>query len=199
MNEKLERRAYEIEDLVTRQDEGAMKVAGLGVPYNRDSLPIFGMFRERIVPGAFARSLATRDIMMFAQHDSAKLLAKTGNGSLALTDTERGIKFDSTVAPTTDGHNIFTLIEQRLITGMSFAFVTTKERFVQETEDDLPTRFVEEGELIELSPVTFPAYPDSDVAKRAFEEWQTSIINVINDAEVEVERRERVFRLKGVR
>lgn len=197
---ELERRAYEIIDLRADDGDSERKVSGLGIPYGRDSLPIFGMFKEQIAQGAFARSLASRDIKMFAHHDSSRVLAATGNGSMVLTDSPRGISFDSKLADTVEGRDMFTNIATRLIKGMSFQFRAIKERFIQAEGEELPTRIVEEGDLFELSPVTFPAYPDSDVAqaaKRAFEEWQTGINNVMNEAEIEAEWRARELKLRG--
>jgi phage head maturation protease len=55
---------------------------------------------------------------------------------------------------------------------MSFGFRTVEDRW--HTEDGVETRELVKVDLIDVSPVTFPAYKQTDVevAKRSCEEWK---------------------------
>jgi hypothetical protein len=61
-------------------------------------------------------------------------------------------------------------IDRGDINQMSFGFRTISDSWHKEEGADIRT--LEEVELIDVSPVTFPAYPDTSVALRSMTEWR---------------------------
>ena len=81
----------------------------------------------------------------------------------------------------TVGRDIVTSIERGDVNQMSFGFVV-KEQIWHEFDDPDATdiRELVDVELFDVSPVTFPAYPDTTVAVRAMREWKATARTVIS-------------------
>ena len=58
---------------------------------------------------------------------------------------------------------------------MSFGFRVRREEW-EEAKNDLPLRTLLEVELFDISPVTFPAYPTTDVGLRSLEAYRKTHI-----------------------
>lgn len=123
-----------------------------------------GAFRETIRAGAFRASLATgRDTLALLDHDPTKLLARTGNGSLRLSEDSRGLAFSLDLPDTTVGRDVLAMAEARMLGGMSFGFIVQDENWP--TRDARELRSVD---LVEISVVqAFPAYSQTSVSARA--------------------------------
>jgi HK97 family phage prohead protease len=112
-------------------------------------------FREIIKPGAFRKSLRGRHRMMLLwNHDASQPLASTRNGSLKLTEDDRGLKVSAQLPDTTLGRDIAELVRTGVIDAMSFGFQVKKDSW----SADGTTRTLEEIALHEVSLVSFPAY-----------------------------------------
>lgn len=112
-------------------------------------------FRELIKPGAFRKSLRGRHRMMLLwNHDASQPLASTRNGSLKLTEDDRGLKVSAQLPDTTLGRDIAELVRTGVIDAMSFGFQVKKDSW----SADGQTRTLEEIALHEVSLVSFPAY-----------------------------------------
>lgn len=153
----MERRAaMELRAASNRRLEG--RVATFGSPAK------IGSFTETIRSGAFSRSLATgRDVLALVDHDPARLLARTGSGTLRLTEDARGLAFELDVPATQLGNDILALAERRDLGGMSFGFRVQDE--VWPARDRREIRAVD---LVEISVVTaFPAYGETTIVARS--------------------------------
>lgn len=122
-------------------------------------------FEEIILPGAFAASLReNRDILALADHDPARMLARTKSGTLRLAEDSRGLAFDLDVPDTTAGRDVLALAERGDIGGASFGFKVAKDG--ERWRGD--RRELRALNLIEISVVsTFPAYDGTSVQARA--------------------------------
>ena len=68
--------------------------------------------------------------------------------------------------------DIFESIQRGDISKSSFAFTIAQGGERWEERDGMTYRYITEFDRIyDVAPVTFPAYPDTSVAKRSFEEW----------------------------
>lgn len=123
-----------------------------------------GGFSETIRAGAFARSLASgRDVLALVDHDTGRLLGRTGSGTLRLAEDSRGLAFQLDVPDTALGRDTLALAERRDLGGMSFSFVAKRDRWPAADRREL-----EEVDLIEVSVVqAFPAYTGTRVAARS--------------------------------
>jgi HK97 family phage prohead protease len=126
---------------------------GYASVFNEPSLPL--PFTEIVKPGAFKRSLQSRNRMMLLwNHDTSNPLASTRNGSLQLVEDERGLKVTATLPETTLGRDLAVLVKTGVIDAMSFGFSVRKDSWSQ----DGNTRYLEDVSLYEVSLVSTPAY-----------------------------------------
>lgn len=161
----IEKRAVPFE--VRAGEDGKPKLRGLAVVFNSETV-IGGYFREVIRPGAFTKTLTERDIKMLWNHDTNFPLGSTRAGTLALHESARGLEVDND--PPSLGMNAGFLesIERGDVSQMSFGFEVIKENVTRE-EGGMDLREILEVKLWEVSPVTFPAYTDTEIGARAAE------------------------------
>lgn len=120
-----------------------------------------GYFRETIARGAFD-SVMEDDVRLLLNHDGAPL-ARTTNGTLELSVDESGLRYRAALADTQDGRDLYKLIKRGDITQSSFAF-TIKE---QTWNENRTVRTIDKvARLMDVSPVTYPAYPTTTVSAR---------------------------------
>ena len=135
-------------------DETGMRFSGYAAIFNSASRDLGG-FVEFIKPGAFARSLASRNkIMLLWNHDTSAPLASTRNGSLTLREDERGLFVEATLPDTTLGRDIAAQVRSGLTDSMSFGFQVKRDSW--NTRGD--QRTLEDVALFEVSLVTSEAY-----------------------------------------
>jgi HK97 family phage prohead protease len=174
----VERRMFDLETVelrIVRDDGQPPRIEGHAAVFNKWSLLISGYFKERILPGAFSKTLMeSKDILSLYNHDPNMVLGRTSNKRLELREDEKGLWFGVTPTDTAYARDLFTNIEERNVTGNSFGFVTVKDRWASD-EEGMTTRELVEVRLLDAGPVTFPAYPDTDVAVRMFLEAEQRI------------------------
>ncbi len=129
-------------------------------------------FREKIQPGAFAKTIKVDDIRALVDHDSSRILGRNTAGTLTLREDDEGLLVSILPPDTQVGRDIVTNIENGNITGMSFGFQTITDAWHIEDKEEIRTLI--EVKLFDVSPVTFPAYAETDVvvAKRSLEHWE---------------------------
>lgn len=167
---KIERR--EVTGLEVRaQDDGeGVVIAGRGIPYGEWSEDLGG-FRERLMPGTFATSLADDDIRALFNHNADLVLGRKSNGTLRMTETERGVEYEVDIN-TEDSQAMAAAarIKRGDISGNSFGFfIEGRDDQTWEERDGLMWRTITRARLRELGPQTFPAYPQSDVSTRSID------------------------------
>ncbi len=169
----VEERCVAMGGVEVREAEGGEPVIrGHAAVFNRLSVFLWG-FREQIAPGAFVDSLGA-DVRALWQHDSARVLGRTAAGTLKLWEDNEGLGFEVTPPDTQDGRDAVTLIGRGDVDQMSFGFtVPIGGEEWSEDEAGIPIRTLKRVNLIEISPVTFPAYPDTEVGigMRNAPEW----------------------------
>jgi HK97 family phage prohead protease len=167
-----EQRTFAIADVEVRATEqGAPLIRGHAAVFNKLSVFLYG-FRERIAPGAFAESIDGGDIRALWQHDSAKVLGRTTNDTLKLWEDELGLAFELTPPATQDGRDALTLIGRGDVDQMSFGFTVPLDGDSWAEEEGMPIRTLRRVNLMEISPVTWAAYPDTGVSvMRSAPEW----------------------------
>ena len=160
---KIERRTFTVRDVEARQSEdGTMRLSGYAAVFNDSSVPL--PFKESIAPGAFRKTLSeTPDVRLLINH-SGLPLARTKNGTLTLTEDDRGLYMDATIADTSEGRDIYKLVERGDVDQMSFAFRVIRQKW----SDDRSQRVLTEVSLADgdVSVVTYPAYPTTSVEAR---------------------------------
>jgi hypothetical protein len=132
-----------------------------------------GVFRERIMPGAFTDVLAAGpDVRLLYNHDESKVLARTRSGTLELEETDNGLHVWARVAPTSYAKDLRMVMARGDVDQMSFMFAMDEEHGAEERwyEDDATGGILRDiirvSGLLDVSPVTFPAYADTTASMR---------------------------------
>jgi len=161
-------------DVEVRQDgHGRPRLVGR-IPYNVWSATMRRgdgrRFREIIRPGAFRRSIASRaDVKARVEHkDGLTRIGRVKNGTLRLRDTPDALTWEVDPPDTTAGRDIVALARRGDIDDASFAFRVPSggERW-STGQDGLRERELVDVELVDVAPVSSPAYEDTAVAVRA--------------------------------
>jgi HK97 family phage prohead protease len=123
-------------------------------------------FTERIAPGAFTRTLKSKnDIRAYVNHDDRLLLGSTRAKTLRIEDRADGGYVEIDLPNTTWGNDIRELVKRGDITGMSFGFSTVKDSWSPNGNE----RTLAEVRLHEVSVVTgVPAYPQTTASVRSW-------------------------------
>jgi HK97 family phage prohead protease/HK97 family phage major capsid protein len=121
-----------------------------------------GHFREVIKPGAFD-DVMTNDVRALINHDPNLILGRTENGTLELSTDERGLKYRVKLGNQQYAKDFYESVKRGDISQSSFAF-TIKE---QTWNDERTVRSVDKvRQLLDVSPVTYPAYAAATVQAR---------------------------------
>ena len=119
-----------------------------------------GGFREIIAPGAFDDVLEN-DVRALINHDGNLILARTTSGTLALSTDEKGLRYEFEIPESSYGKDLAVSMKRGDITQSSFAFTVADDSW--ETRDGMDVRTINKVKrLFDVSPVTYPAYPDAD-------------------------------------
>jgi HK97 family phage prohead protease len=169
MTEKIETRRLTVNQFELREGPAGdgMAFSGYAAVFNSDSEPL--PFTERILPGAFRKSLRSRNnVRMYLNHDSSMLLATTRAKTLRLEEDERGLKVDADLPDTTVGRDLSTLIKRGDVDSMSFGFSVPARG--DQWSNDGNVRELKEVKLYEVSVVTgFPAYAATSASVRSLD------------------------------
>lgn len=99
------------------------------------------------------------------QHDDGYILARTSSGTLRMDEDDTGLRFDADLPDTNLARDLAVLITRGDINGMSFGFTDGE---VEGTGTRASPRIVRSiGRLLDISLVTRPAYPGTDVGLRS--------------------------------
>lgn len=153
-------------DIRADENSDAMVVRGTAIPFDSYSEPIWGSFYEVIRSQALTKTLAEFDQVALWQHDSSKPIGRRSRGTLKFEATERGLDFWLLLPENSFGRDAHEAIKRGDVAQMSFGFNVIEERLAGQYEG-LPVREVLEMRLIEVSPVTFPAYKTTEVQARS--------------------------------
>jgi hypothetical protein len=152
-----------------RADAGGT-ITGYAALYHVETV-IAGYFREQIAPGAFAAALdGEDDVRALFNHDSNLVLGRTKSGTLALSETTKGLRYAIVLnEDDPEALSVRAKIKRGDVSGSSFGFVVLEDDW-DESEvkrGKLPLRTIRSVELFDVSPVTFPAYPQTSVSARS--------------------------------
>lgn len=167
INNRLERMVMAQSELrVLDVDVGKLgkqsKLAGYAAVFNELSEDFFGM-REKIARGAFAKSIKEDDVRMLWNHDPNYILARTKSGTLKLWEDDKGLAFEAIPPDTQFANDLIKSIRRGDVSQNSFGFTVRKHNFDEEKR----VRTLQDVRLYDVSPVVFPAYPQTEVWVRS--------------------------------
>lgn len=175
MKNKVERLVMVGADLEIRvEGEGAeekKRIGGYAAVFDSWSNDLGG-FRERIAPGAFAKTLQEADVRGLLNHDPNYVLGRTKAETLELSEDGKGLRFSVTPPDTQWAKDLLVSIQRGDINQMSFGFRTIKDTWGKGITDEngraVRERTLLEVALFDVSVVTFPAYPATEAGLRAW-------------------------------
>ncbi|MFN8493834.1 MAG: HK97 family phage prohead protease [Caldilineaceae bacterium] len=161
----LEQRFYQFKRVEAQDGDGAEAatplIFGYAAVFNVLSEELFGIFRETIMPGAFDGCLVDCDIRALWNHNPDFPLGRTTNDTLRLEQDNTGLRIEIEPPETQIGRDAVKSIQRGDVDQMSFAFEVIEDEWSE--GPDGVVRTLHAVKLFEVSPVVFPAYPQTNV------------------------------------
>jgi HK97 family phage prohead protease len=150
-------------DFEVRAEGDGMTFTGYASVFNSPSQDLGG-FIEYVAPGAFKRSLQSRnEVKLLWNHDAGEPLASLRGGSMQLVEDEVGLRVTATLPQTSRGKDVAELLRLKTIDSMSFGFNVIKDTWSRDGQ----TRTLDSVRLFEVSIVSFPAYEATTATVRS--------------------------------
>jgi len=148
-------------------DEAAY-IEGYPIVFNQET--DMGEWRETIDPSAAGDPAMLRDVALMIGHDFGSIpLAHSrrnnGHGTMQLTADEHGVNMRAMldVKNNPKAQEAYSAVKRGDLSGMSFAFTVSEERW-EDLDTDKPLRRITNfGRIFEVSLVAFPAYSGTSV------------------------------------
>lgn len=117
--------------------------------------------QERMAKGAFDNALKSSDVRALWNHDPLFVLGRQSAGTLRLRSDDHGLEYEVDLPNTSYANDLRELVERGDVTGASFGFVPGEfERGPVRTHTSV-------AQLVDVSPVTFPAYGGASTEARS--------------------------------
>ncbi len=170
-----------------QSDDNSATIVGLAAVFETLSENLGG-FREQIMQGAFDDADMS-DVRGLFNHDPNFVLGRTRSDTLELEVTKKGLRFEIDLP---DSQTIRDLVLEPIKRGdidqASFGFIVAPGGATfDENEDGVLIRSITKFQRIfDVSPVTFPAFQDTNVGEASFRSWQQET----HDAAAELTQRQ---------
>lgn len=130
---------------------------------------IFPGYGEELASTAFDEVLKRDDLDTRAlfNHDPSLLLGRSSAGTLRLRTDSTGLEFEADLPNTSYANDLRELIDRGDVTGASFGFIPGVMVLSRAEDGGELTTHTSVADLLDVSPVTFPAYGGTDVALRS--------------------------------
>lgn len=156
MTTNIERRNL-VQEFRVDDSGGSPKIAGYAAVFDSPSNDIG--WTEEIDPHAFDNVLAqSPDVIAAWNHNPDHILGRTTSGTLALSIDSRGLAYVIDPPDTQLARDLIVSMKRKDIRSSSFAFITKRDQWTDNQDGTVSRRILEIGELIDVSPVTWPAY-----------------------------------------
>jgi len=163
MPQEIERRHFEVTEFRVVEDENKKpKIVGHAAVFYKLSEDLGG-FREQVAPGAFAKSLRHDDIRALFNHDANFILGRNKAKTLRLKEDETGLYYEIDPPDTSYARDLIESISRGDISENSFGFIVEADEWAHTKGKD-SLRTLTQVQLFDISPVTYPAYKDTDVS-----------------------------------
>ena len=139
-------------------EQNGNTIRGYAAVYNSDS-EWMGGFYEQIATGAFD-GVMDNDVRAYFNHDENLLLGRVSSGTLRISTDKRGLFYEVDLPNTTYANDLAELMKRGDVNQSSFAFLIEQDKWEQ--RDGVTYRIIEKvSRLLDVSPVSQPAYPDA--------------------------------------
>ena len=141
------------------------KIVGYAAVFDSPSGDLGG-FTETIDRHAFDGVINARnlDVVCLFNHKNDNLLGRKAAHTLRLSIDSRGLRYECDVPNTNLGCDVYELLKRGDVSTSSFSFISKRDEWQIEPNGAMRRRILEVGDLIDVSPVTWPAYPTTSAA-----------------------------------
>ena len=155
-----------------REESDAYMVRGTAVKFNELSKNI-GWFREKFERGAFDDCME-QDVVALFNHNINAILARTISKTLKIWQDDAGLHYEFDAPDNTAGRDLVVSLQRGDVQHSSFGFTIQDEKWEEDEEVGEIRTVLKVKRLYDVSPVVFPAYPQSrsEVSKRSYDEWK---------------------------
>lgn len=165
-----ERRTY-ITELRAQDKDGKQMVRGYAAVFNSNSEDLGG-FIERIDP-KFFNGVLDQDVRALYNHKEDFVLGRTTSGTLQIGVDDKGLWYEYEDPDTTFSRDLLKSMKRGDVSQSSFGFTVAEDSWEERGGKTYRTLLKAER-LFDVSPVSFPAYPDTSVAMRKLNEIKTT-------------------------
>lgn len=144
-----------------------MIVEGYAVVF--DQVTDLGWVKEVIDRNALDNADMSDIVMKYNHEDNILPMARTRGGSLQFEVDDHGLKIRAKLPDTTQNRDIYTLIQDGVLSKMSFAFTVAREEMNFDTDT---RRILEIDKLFDVSVVDVPAYEGTEIYARSKEDYE---------------------------
>lgn len=160
MSKTVERRNLAQEFRISDDGESP-KISGYASVFNTPY--DVGFWIEEVDPNAFDSVIASNpDVRALWNHNADMPLGRTTAGTLALSIDSRGLAYSIDPPDTSYANDLIVSMRRKDVTQSSFAFITKRDQWTENEDGTLTRRILEFEELLDVSPVTYPANPAAD-------------------------------------
>lgn len=161
------RNAYIATQFQTREEResGDLVLSGYFIKFDEVTELWPGYF-EVIKRDGVEKAIKDADIRALFNHDDSLVLGRTGNGTVTLGVDDVGL-FGDIIINRNDPQAVgaYARVQRGDVVGCSFGFMPIKIN-TEERDDGSYLDTILELEIFEVSPCTFPAYPQTEIAAR---------------------------------
>lgn len=184
----IEKRAFEAEiEIRTNEGSDVPIVRGYASVFDKLSENLGG-FREKIAQGAFD-SVMGDDVRALFNHDPNFILARTKSGTLKLSVDDHGLAYEFTPPDTTAGRDLVESMRRGDVSQSSFAFTVADDNWTEDEDGRVIRTITQMQRLFDVSPVTYPAYPDASVGLRGLDAYIKAKETEQHKGDVDLEKR----------
>ena len=187
-----ETRIFQFEKLNVEERADGMgpKITGYAAVFDKWSDDLGG-FKEKIRAGAFRKAIGKSDVRGLFNHDSNYVLGRQSNGTLTIKEDKSGLWMEIDPPDTQIIRDlVLAPIKRGDIKEQSFAFVIAeggdewKNLHGEKPNEPVTRTITEVDELFDVSPVTYPAYPDTSVALRSMDKAKETVFKPASDSDI---------------
>lgn len=181
-------------DIEVRSEGESPRIVGHAAVFD-STITLYPGVKERVAKGAFLDSIEKDDVRVLFNHDPNYVLGRNKNGTLKLSEDSTGLLYEVEPPDTQQARDVVALIKRGDISQNSFGFRIVDQSWDEESDGTL-VRTLNKVKLFDVSPVTYPAYPTTDLKLRTEEDLRKEAAEALRKPGRSLESFDREMKLR---